>query len=334
MPPKPKHDEQPLDQGQLFPVEISRSHPPVIGEVVEGGVFPEDLPLTEEPARHIHEAIHEAVVAEQQTRNRRDGNRGKHSPLQRDGSYQTIQLGDYLPGFGPVTERKWEEAKVYAAQLEAKRHKNNDQQPLIPEATKLTRKDSEPVPISEVIAEVAEQRKQAIAARQQRKGVAHAKLEAELDKAPRRGGAFGGALKRRILITDSEDKLARTNAHDIALIAPTKLRPELFPTERGNLVYAGVLFTAEEYGAITISPAEIGRRIGAKVLRHTTDRAPTERHARREEVVGQNLQRRSELAQSTLAELTAESEQIGRLRKEMQSPGYAHMSLDEMDGLM
>ena len=131
MAPRNRHQEQPAQQGQLFPVETSRLHPPIIGEVTGEGVFPEDMPATPEGAetQHLHEAIHEAVVAEQQTRNRRQGNLGKHSPLQRDGDYTRIQLGDYLPGFGPVKERNWEEAKAAARKLEAARTAKLRQQP-------------------------------------------------------------------------------------------------------------------------------------------------------------------------------------------------------------
>lgn len=131
MAPKNRHHEQPAQQGQLFPVETSRLHPPIIGEVTGEGVFPEDMPATLEGAetQHLHEAIHEAVVAEQQTRNRRQGNLGKHSPLQRDGDYTRIQLGDYLPGFGAVKERNWEEAKAAARKLEADRTAKLRQQP-------------------------------------------------------------------------------------------------------------------------------------------------------------------------------------------------------------
>jgi hypothetical protein len=326
--------EQPLDQGMLFPVEVSRTAPPSIGEAVEGGVYPDELSSSNEDSRPFHEVVHEAVVQEQHTRNRRQGNQGKHSPLQRDGNYQQIRLGDFLPGFGPVTERRWEEAKAHARGLEDKRLKSEGLQPAIPIAKSSTSKDDEPVPIGQVISEATQKRNQAIAARQRRKGEAHAKLKADLEKAPRRGGAFGGALKRRILATDSEETRARTNEHDIALIAPTNLRPELFPLQRGNLSRDGVLFTPEEYGAITVSPAEFSNRVGAHVLKHTTERAPTERHARRDEVVKQQLQKRYEAARDTLQELQSESEQIERLRKEMRSPGYAHMTLDDMDGLM
>lgn len=131
MSPKQRHEEQPPDQGQLFSVEASRTHPPIIGEVVGGGVYPEDLTPTEESVdtRHFHEAVHETVIKEQQARNRRLGNAGKHSPLTRDGHYERIQLGDFLPGFGPVKERNWEEAKAFAAGLETKRQAEFGSQP-------------------------------------------------------------------------------------------------------------------------------------------------------------------------------------------------------------
>ena len=334
MPPKARHQEQPLDQGQLFPVETSRTHPPIIGEVVENGVYPEDLAPTEEGAdvRHFHETVHEAVVTEKETRNRRQGNQGKHSPLKRDGHYGSIRLGDYLPGFGPVKERNWEEAKTHARRLDTQRAEKAGHQPALP-VERMSAAD-EPKPLDEVIAEVAFSRQQSIAAREERRAIANARVTDQFEKSKRKGGAFGGALKRRILATDSEQLSAMTNQHDIDLVTPHNLRVELFSTERRNLGYAGVLFTPEEYGAITISPEEVGRRLGANVLRHTKDRSATERHARRQEVVENDLHRRTQLAETTLTELNQELDQVERLRKEMRSPGYAHMSLDEMDGLM
>ncbi len=130
MPPK-KPVEQPDNQGQLFPVDVSREHPAEIGQIVEGGVFPEDLPATEENAerRHFHEVVHEQVVAERQTRNRRTAQAGRHSPLQREGTYLGAMPGDVLPGFGVITHTNYAEAKEYAAALEEQRVSALNNQP-------------------------------------------------------------------------------------------------------------------------------------------------------------------------------------------------------------
>lgn len=335
MPPKPQHEDQPADQGQFFPVDASRTHPPVIGEVVHGGVYPEDLAPPEDPElQPLHQAVHETVVAEQHTRNRRTAQAGKHSPLARDGHYNTIQLGDFLPGFGPVTERGWDNAMRHARKLEDQRMREQSGQATLPITESVTEPSSDPKSLEEVIAEVAAERAVAIAAHESRRQQTRVRLEKEMEAAGRKGGAFGGALKRRILATDSAAMRARTNDHDVSLLTATNLHKQLFPTHKGDLTYAGLLFTPEEYGAITISPEQVGKRLGAKILRHTTDRPATERHARRREVVEADLRARITAASETLAGLTEEAERIDRLRKEMRSPGYAHMTLDEMDGLM
>lgn len=150
----------------------------------------------------------------------------------------------------------------------------------------------------------------------------------------RTGGAFGGALKRRIERTDSTEKWAATNENDVTLLTPANINRELFPHTRGILVYENVLFTPEEYGAITISPAEVSRRIGANVLRHTVDRPPTERQARRQEVIIDDLRKREQKVSDIIGGLHADSDALQKLRREMQSPGYAHMTMDDIDTLM
>jgi hypothetical protein len=134
MPPKRKQPEQPLDQGQFFPVDISREHPAEIGDVVEGGVFPEDLPPTEESAelRHFHEMVHEQVVAEQKIRKHRQAQLGKHSPLERDGTYLALRPGDVLYDGEKrviVTDSNWDVAYELAERLEAERVAKHQAQP-------------------------------------------------------------------------------------------------------------------------------------------------------------------------------------------------------------
>ncbi|CAN5419481.1 hypothetical protein BH09PAT4_BH09PAT4_02570 [soil metagenome] len=354
MAPKQNSDpqNQPHDeQGEMFPVVVSRLHPAQIGEVTEGGVYPSELPA-EETEMPFTQALHEAAAAEAQTRARRQAQQSKHSPLVRDGTYLTARPGDVLPGFGIVTYKNLESAKGHAKGLEQTRLARLAEQPTLtsPEDAEQVKaaveqtadaldirhglQSPEPVPLTEVVAAVAEQRQRSIAARTAEKEAATAKRIEGLKNTSKRGGAFGGALKRRIIKTDSDEMRARTIEHDINLITAPSLRAELFPKVRGDLVYAGVLFTPTEYGAITISPEEVGRRVGANVLKHTADRPATERHARRDEVVGNDLQKRTAVAQETLVSLNDETDQIQRLRKEMKSPGYAHMTLDEMDGLM
>ncbi|MBC7581567.1 hypothetical protein H7097_01730 [Aeromicrobium sp.] len=139
MPPKKIPAEQPIDQGQLFPVEVSREHPAQIGEVVEGGVFPDELSALTEDKTPFHEAVHAAVVAEQHTRNRRIGQSGKHSTLDREGTYLQIKPGDFLPGFGPVKDSNWQAAKSHAQKLEAERQASIYAQPTLSRPEKDTR---------------------------------------------------------------------------------------------------------------------------------------------------------------------------------------------------
>lgn len=61
------------------------------------------------------------VHAEVAKRKRHQAQLGKHSPLQRDGTYLSVRPGDVLPDFGIVTLRNRLEAQAHAEQLEAKR---------------------------------------------------------------------------------------------------------------------------------------------------------------------------------------------------------------------
>jgi hypothetical protein len=150
----------------------------------------------------------------------------------------------------------------------------------------------------------------------------------------KRGGAFGGALKRRIVLSDSERLKTFTNESDIALVQPENIRIRLFPYNRVEQSYGGVLFTADEYTAITVSAPEQARRLGAHVMANTKDRAPSARHSRRKEVVTDSLDRRHEVALAEIERLAGVSVKLRTLQQEIQTPGYSHMSLNDMNGLM
>ncbi len=58
--------------------------------------------------------------------------------------------------------------------------------------------------------------------------VKQSKEAPEAPKVTRTGGAFGGALKRRIADTDTATRYAHTNEADIYLLRPTNINRELF----------------------------------------------------------------------------------------------------------
>jgi phospholipid N-methyltransferase len=149
----------------------------------------------------------------------------------------------------------------------------------------------------------------------------------------RTGGAFGGALKRRIGETDTPTRLAATNQDDIYLLRPLNINRELFDIA-GDQVYHRVLLTPAEMGAVTFSAQALTRRVGSKVLAHTVERPASDRHARKQEVITETLQSRAAAAENTLTELSIDGEVFSTLREKMKSPGYAHMKGEEMDALM
>ena len=117
-------------QGALFSEQIVRSGgtDPVLQSVTQhyeampDGVYnsleqtiPKESPFTDP---QLVEAVHKAVVTDR----RRVSQAGKHSPLQRDGTYLTVRPGDYLPeGFGAVTDGNYQGAKLFASGLEDRR---------------------------------------------------------------------------------------------------------------------------------------------------------------------------------------------------------------------
>ena len=183
--------------------------------------------------------------------------------------------------------------------------------------------------IEELVEQVAIARRQALAARAN-------VLPQNAGTTPERsrlGGAFGGALSRRIEETDTAVRYASTNDHDILLLTPTNLNRELFFAS-GGLVYRGVLLTANEMGAVTFSPVALTQRVGANVLKHTTQRPATTRHQRSQEVITKALADRATAAAQVQTELAVDSDVFRTLLMKMKSPGYAHMKGYEMDALM
>jgi hypothetical protein len=121
---KTSHESQ--DQGALFAEHISGGatdpalyDPKVELEPIPEGVYQEKSTPTPEllADKELIESVHKAVV----TQHRRTGQTGKHSPLQREGTYTALKPGDYLPGFGPVTDTNFSAAKKRAEQLEQQR---------------------------------------------------------------------------------------------------------------------------------------------------------------------------------------------------------------------
>ena len=158
-------------------------------------------------------------------------------------------------------------------------------------------------------------------------------VDEHTEKRSLKGGAFGGALKRRIAQTDSAEKRAATNENDIKLLGSSIIAHELFGAQ-GDQAYGGILFTPGEFKHITFSPKRAAQTIGATVLEGTAGRSPDDRFSRKQEVLEGDLVRRSERAQGQLTKLHQERDLLTILSKEMRSPGYAHMTMDEMDGLM
>jgi hypothetical protein len=157
--------------------------------------------------------------------------------------------------------------------------------------------------------------------------------DAEHKTRSRQGGAFGGALKRRIEETDSTEKLAATNERDIAAVDPKIMKRELFQIA-GDQRFRGVILPPNEFGAVTFSASTLAKRLGNRVLNATTDRSPDARNARKAEVIKGSLQAQAAKVDTTLEELQADLHVTQALRKEMRSPGYAHYTGEQMDAMM
>lgn len=132
MPPKkPIHAESP-EQGEFFVLQPEVGNQTAKGDqifgvegVIEGGAFPTNA-HTDPTSIHGIKAARQSE--RQATANRQKGNRGKHSALDSDGVYR-LWVGAFVPGFGPVTERNWEDAKRHTEGLHAKRRDDASVQP-------------------------------------------------------------------------------------------------------------------------------------------------------------------------------------------------------------
>lgn len=114
-------------QGLLFRRHISfggvtdpeLADPVVIYEPVPGGFYPDAYADNLEKFRDPE--LLAKIVEDQKSRKHRSGQLGKHSPLARDGSYKNLRVGDFLPGFGPVTYTNIDAAHSHADVLEDQR---------------------------------------------------------------------------------------------------------------------------------------------------------------------------------------------------------------------
>lgn len=132
MSPKARLVEVGPDQGALFETHIIPSgvtDPEFAQNKIELEPAPEGFyaektepidEITVEEDETAAAALHKAVVKD----NQHKAQVGKHSPLERSGSYEKgLKVGDYLPGFGPVKYRNIDDARRYAAGLDAERRK-------------------------------------------------------------------------------------------------------------------------------------------------------------------------------------------------------------------
>ncbi|QQS18870.1 hypothetical protein IPL68_02310 [Candidatus Saccharibacteria bacterium] len=136
MPPRPKkHQETDPNQGAFIAAEMlgnGGTDPQsfgLIGRIIgvePDGFFPDQAPPSTDEAITPEAHLTTTALKEQHTAKRRRAQIGKHSPLQRDGTYMTLMLGDVLPpneNLGRekpliVKEGNYADAKRYAAALE------------------------------------------------------------------------------------------------------------------------------------------------------------------------------------------------------------------------
>jgi hypothetical protein len=133
MPPKrPTPPENP-DQGAFWGVEVTGNglmdsemfarNARIVEPGDEGVYYPPVEAVTPVPVIPV-EAVQAGLKGEaQKRRNRKKGNENRHSAQHPETrSYlDGLKLGAFLPGFGPVKERNWEEAKEHAKKLDSKR---------------------------------------------------------------------------------------------------------------------------------------------------------------------------------------------------------------------
>lgn len=125
----PKETRPNEDQGALFAEHIISTgatdptmHTTSVElEAVPDGVYPEAKETAEPELSPEDKTALEGLRKARQTDRRHTAQVGKHSPLERDGSYSSIKAGDFLPGFGPVTYTNFADAQRHADRLEADR---------------------------------------------------------------------------------------------------------------------------------------------------------------------------------------------------------------------
>lgn len=150
----------------------------------------------------------------------------------------------------------------------------------------------------------------------------------------RQGGAFGGALGRRIDSMNIADTNKGTiDQADFDAVSYETLRHKLV-VAKGDQAHMGVLFTPTEFGSLTFSPQMVARRIGSQVLSGTQGRNQDSRISRTNEVVNGSLQERLKKITDLITSLDIDKDAAKRLEDEMGNPGFAHMNVAEMSGLM
>jgi hypothetical protein len=155
----------------------------------------------------------------------------------------------------------------------------------------------------------------------------------ETSSPSRAGGAFGGALKRRILLTDSAELSGQVSKRDRQLLEPNNILRELL-SPSGDLAFRGVVFSPKEFKSITFSAETLSQRVGAQVLDNTTERPPTERHERKIEVIAESLMRRNQLVEQALIKLDIDQENFTSLQRAMAQPGRMLMTAKDIDTRM
>lgn len=120
-----KHTPEAPGQEVLFgivPVVSGETDPELVSHSVEfiaAAEIPtvqiDQTPRTTSDLRIITK-VHEAVAKDR----RRSAQTGKHSPLERDGTYLSVKPGDVLPGFGVVKRMNLSDAMRHASSLQAK----------------------------------------------------------------------------------------------------------------------------------------------------------------------------------------------------------------------
>lgn len=150
----------------------------------------------------------------------------------------------------------------------------------------------------------------------------------------RQGGAFGGALSRRIRSANIADTdKATIDQTDFDAVSYETLRHKLV-VAKGDQAYSGVLFTSHEFGSLTFSPRMLASRIGSQAVVGTQGRHQDSRVSRINEVVNESLQQRLKKVSDLITSLEADRNAAKLLEDEMKSPGFAHMNVAEMSGLM